>query len=987
MAAISQKALPAEVMPMVARRVYQDGYQVRTPTEFLLLLQRYVVQARRLQALAGPASVIRVDKCTEAGPLLDILGYRLVHDCGSPDAKLQAANGERAFLTVDSGFPITDLEEALQHDTAFVYPYRSTPVPVLLQESDWVTLSAGQTARFNNLLDIVLGDPAVARLYWALSETDADTSQFMARSVGLRPLLPITSLLDFYGSQLSIRGGRVLVPGGAKAEAGWKALVGANPDSAANFVMHLYTKDDGWLAAYFDALSRVDAVQQEHLTQNPRLKKYYEAFRTSDRKDQAGGSSFRKAASLLLLDTRIRWEADGQPHVPGGVAVWNSVLEQRSDLKNVRDWGKHHKLSQPDELIEAMVASAREDAETGPLQLYLTLSELDRKRGPAAQVSPETVRFLAAKYSPFNYWYPVFAEFPMLSDDSITRFITTAENLEKIRSSTLRANALGAFQANVGLWQILARQKEIPTAELNTSWQAALQPFANIQVATQLFDSTCQSLRTLLRAAGAPADSSPSQIIDLLAGPAQQTPEGQRVHAKLVAKIGSVLEDQQLVSLDTLFALGDGLQKMAQGGKAGDDMMGMATELRGFELPRPIFTKSEKISFAPGIYTSRHTELQVQTDLTKVLKAPATKAQLESARGELAAFLRDTLVGLNYAYYEPPGAQIMHINPLFVRAHDFLRVSVIGAPRVWQVPEVVGAGISAGGGAYLMGSLVDLPFSLATAEQDFIVPENVQALIWKEVVPDLVAASTLPRWWDVSPEAMHAVALYQRSGEEILHAAAKNNAMRAKTLEILSMVVAPHRLEEFEDALASTQALSAFMPRVMPVETAYLAEKYRSTAGDEAQTAGAASKELAELLLRAPDGAYERVAARFGVPHPILACDNAPEILNLRPFPMSGGYTNRMFGESLESVNLYWARVADEQGYSPAMLHLLVPELTRVMIGKVFASDMEDWPAVMRAMREAGEDLQQGKIASLRKNTESVSADVVPGVAGARQTE
>ena len=30
--------------------------------------------------------------------------------------------------------------------------------------------------------------------------------------------------------------------------------------------------------------------------------------------------------------------------------------------------------------------------------------------------------------------------------------------------------------------------------------------------------------------------------------------------------------------------------------------------------------------------------------------------ELADARGQLAPFLRDTLVGLNYAYYEPPAA-------------------------------------------------------------------------------------------------------------------------------------------------------------------------------------------------------------------------------------------------------------------------------------------------------------------------------------------
>jgi hypothetical protein len=44
-------------------------------------------------------------------------------------------------------------------------------------------------------------------------------------------------------------------------------------------------------------------------------------------------------------------------------------------------------------------------------------------------------------------------------------------------------------------------------------------------------------------------------------------------------------------------------------------------------------------------------------------------------------------------------------------------------------------------------------------------------------------------------------------------------------------------------------------------------------------------------------------------------------------------------------------------------LNRLVPELTRRMVANIFATDIEDWPALTRAMRETGEEFRQGKIA------------------------
>jgi hypothetical protein len=282
---------------------------------------------------------------------------------------------------------------------------------------------------------------------------------------------------------------------------------------------------------------------------------------------------------------------------------------------------------------------------------------------------------------------------------------------------------------------------------------------------------------------------------------------------------------------------------------------------------------------------------------------------------------------------------------------------------------LLGVGTPAGGGAYLMGSLTDLSYALAMTEEDFIAPENVQALIWKELVPDLLVSATLPRWWSVSPNELHAVALYQRSGEELLTASVKDAQLRTKVTDILSDRMTPQRLERVDRALSSEEDLAAMLPRMMPADTFYLAAAFRAKYPGES-AAGPAGQQLEDLSRQHPtEVSFERVSKDFGVPHPTLARTYGREILNVKPFPFFGGYSSRLFGESWESSNLYWARVADEMGYSPVMLNRLIPELTRHMTAKIFATDLEDWPAMLRAMRETGEDLRQGKIASLPATT------------------
>ena len=38
--------------------------------------------------------------------------------------------------------------------------------------------------------------------------------------------------------------------------------------------------------------------------------------------------------------TRLQWEPNGEPYVPGNLEVWKEILRQKSDSRIVRDWGK-----------------------------------------------------------------------------------------------------------------------------------------------------------------------------------------------------------------------------------------------------------------------------------------------------------------------------------------------------------------------------------------------------------------------------------------------------------------------------------------------------------------------------------------------------------------------------------------------------------------------------------------------------------------------
>ncbi|HLI31034.1 MAG TPA: hypothetical protein VKV79_08055 [Terriglobia bacterium] len=980
MAAISQEVPSKGVLPLLAHNIALDGYvgyvgkaKSLRRTEYLVLLKGYLEQARKLMMLAGPKGVIRISKCGEARPLLAILGYRLTQPCG-PDTFLETADPKRAFLADDSGFPLANLEQTLREGKPFVYAFPRSQAPVLFSQSDW--LATDKKHKKGDVIDALLRDPALARLYWGLDQMDANTRRYLRQSPGLKKLVPLAGVLDFYGSQICIRSGRVIVPGGAPAEPAWKNLVGVSPKSPGAFIVRLLTKDEGWMAAYFDALSRANSARQAYFTQPRRLRLFYEALRGKSVSPGPARPVFRPDPGLLLLATRLQLDSSGQPRIPGNLEVWKDIIagERRSDFKVMRMWAAHAKdWENPDQLVACMFALSRIESGNNPLQIYLTLSEIDRQRPQGQRLAPQTVQLLAEDFPQFGDQYPIFSEFYALNDASIDRFLSIADAVDHIPDRVLCADTLGIFQANAGLWQILARQGEIPKANWNQAWQQVINPFAAISSPVQLFDAARISLRELALAASGTLPLSQEKIIALLAGPNPKSPEDEQVRREIALKIRSVLDAQRLVSLDTLFALGSGLNRMAAGKPAPRGLIPLAGELREFQMPKPLFTNGERAEWSYGLYSNVHIQSEMATDLTKIIKSLASRKELAAARGELVPFLRDTLVGLNYAYYAPPGAQMLYNNPLLVRSHDFLGDESTERDQAWKTPTVFGRGQAASGGAHLTGSLAGLPYVLAEVEENFIVPKNVQALIWEDLAPTLLANSVVPRWWRVTPNELHAVTLYQQFGEEILAASSENEQLRLKVMGILSGLMLASRAGEVDRAIREGRWEDA-LSSLTPAEIFSLAAEFRQRFPDETNIWGKAGQELDELSRRYPtEVSWKRLSEDFGAPHPALAQTYACELLNVKPFPTFLGYSSRLLAESWESNNLYWARLADESGYPPVMLNLLAPELTRQMVANIFATDLGDWPALIRALRQTGEEFRQGKLAFLPNRSTATS--------------
>jgi len=963
MAALSPDLGPDDVIAALARNVVTNGYQAASSnealeqTEYLKLVVRYLSQARELEKLAGPDKYIKIETCdsSQTAELLRVLGYRMRGACGG-ELVLETVNATRAFLTIDSGFPLAELEQSLRTNRPFSYNYAPTQAFVLYGPEYWLTKDR-QPSEF---IDAFLGDPSMCRLYLGLSKLDPATADELRRSTNVQRIRAFAHVLDFYGGMFETRNGKAVVPGGARDEKVWAELVGASPDKAGPFFEKLIAKDDGWLASYFDALARITPSSSnnavfDYLTEPERLKRYYAAIRGKVTSPGPARPVFRSNTDMMLLTNRLRLDADGKPHIPGGLEVWRTLF-----IEHPTGSGKYDpKLSKaapawrdPDDVIEALFALCRKSVENEPLKIFMTLSDVDRHR--ATLLDAHTADRLARQYRDMGAQYALFAEAPEISNASIVQFLDSAQSINQIHDLATRADAAGTLQALAGLWQIFYRQGSIPSVEADRSYASIVVPFAKLKTEREVFEAGREGVKSLLAATQSPSGIKPQdRMIDLLAGTAQANASD--AHTQLVEEMIRIFEAQRLISLSSIFDLVDNLESLSRGEKANMPLVTKtAARIAEIQLPRAALSGVEKNNLSFGYWPEKHIEAQRKLNLRALIdRAAADPKKLDEVRALMAPFLRDTLVGLNYVHYAPPGAQVLYTNPLFVRSHDFIGLQ--GSNQTWKATEVVGTGWPANAGGKLVGSLANLPFALAEAEQNFLIPTREQALIWSDLVPQLLLSATVQRWWNVTPAELHWVDLHMDYGETLVAEAALNADRRSMVLGALGNYAPPARVERVAALLAEGQVKSA-LDDVTPSELFAIARDLLTNSQSDTPLAAEIRREAAESPQELN---YATISRAFGTPKPTLANSYSPELLNLRTFPTLMGYSSRILAESWESNLLYYGALADQLHLPPSQLNVLVPEWTRATVERIFATHLEDWPALLRSLKSVGDDVRQ----------------------------
>ena len=201
-----------------------------------------------------------------------------------------------------------------------------------------------------------------------------DAAAALVSGIGLRNLVTRhADTLARYSTALTVSAERVEVPGGAEAERVWTKLAGASPRNPPVFLRALFEKDQGRLAAFYEALSRGDLSRQRFFTRTElTAESFYAGYRDS--------AEFRGGVAR---------------HVPG----WRTALFQNLPMKagaaqfpgGPQAWDQNH----PDSW-EALEPIARLDAHRG------------------TPLDADSVRILIAHYSAWRTLFPCFEKLPGL---------------------------------------------------------------------------------------------------------------------------------------------------------------------------------------------------------------------------------------------------------------------------------------------------------------------------------------------------------------------------------------------------------------------------------------------------------------------------------------------------------------------------------------------------------------------------------------------
>lgn len=397
--------------------------------------------------------------------VLALLGWKLALKGEGVTMELgdTTIDGLRQPMPAAFGIDELDLRVAIEANRPFEFevPIESAP---LIGGSAWGLVLKGVPEAANGPIEIFLRDWRFARVYVGLGEMEPEAAGVVVSAVGLANLLlKYSFLLADEGQAFSVTGKRINLPGGAKANAVWARLSGANPQNQSLFLRALFDKDGGRLLAFFHDLALADAAHQQFFTASPaRAEAFYKRYRDSSPSKHADD---RWQADILQ---KLGFDASGKVIFPGGRQAWASA-------------------AQNDEEALLRLPSLR------PLAAEILLQQ---RRGAALDAA--SVALLTQHYDEWKYLFPYFEKLPALGAAEFQALADFAD--ETAKASVQRQAILG------GDWHSLVELAVLASDAGSLDPAGAATAFRKACEALRQSDASAKSIEALREMSGGAAD-------------------------------------------------------------------------------------------------------------------------------------------------------------------------------------------------------------------------------------------------------------------------------------------------------------------------------------------------------------------------------------------------------------------------------------------------------------------------------------------------
>lgn len=397
--------------------------------------------------------------------VLALLGWKLVRNGETLSAEPgdQAIDGLRQRIPAAFGIDELDLRAAIESGRPFefAFPIESAR---LIGGAAWNILLKDFPDVSGAAAEVFIRDRRFARVYAGLGSMEADAAGAVVSALGLTTLLTkYSGLLADTGDALKMDGNRVAAPGGARANAVWARLAGANPQNPVAFLRALFERDGGRLMEFYYDLAHADAAHQQYFTAAPaRAEGFYKWYRDSLPARQAED----RWQAAILQDLGL--DSARNLIFPGGRQAWTTA-------------------AQSDE--EALLRLPC-------LRALAAVVQLEQRRG--APFDQASAALLAQHYYEWQYLFPYFEKLPALGAAEFRTLAGFANDAAKV-SPERQAVLMGEWHSLVELVVLAAEAGSLDRA-------GAASAFRQVAEALRSANPSAKSIEVLRQMAGGAAD-------------------------------------------------------------------------------------------------------------------------------------------------------------------------------------------------------------------------------------------------------------------------------------------------------------------------------------------------------------------------------------------------------------------------------------------------------------------------------------------------